>query len=103
MMHQLACVNCHGPGGKGGRVNMMMWSLDVPDITWDNLTEAEEHDEEEAAGEHEGHPPYTDETLRAAITRGVDPAGEPLDEAMPHWRMSDADLDDLVGFIKTLQ
>jgi mono/diheme cytochrome c family protein len=44
MMHQrTACVNCHGPDGKGGRVNMMMWSFDTPDITWDNLMEAEGH------------------------------------------------------------
>ena len=34
MMHQrTACVNCHGPEGKGGRVTMMMWRFDTPDIT----------------------------------------------------------------------
>ncbi len=102
MMHQLACVNCHGPDGRGGRVNMMMWTLDVPDITWHNLTQEEEHDEPAGAGEHEEHPPYTEETLKRAITKGLNPANEPLDEAMPRWRMSEADLDDLVDFIKTL-
>jgi mono/diheme cytochrome c family protein len=103
MMHQLACVNCHGSDGKGGRVGlMMMATLDVPDITWHNLTQEDGHDGPEDGEEHDEHPPYTEETLKRAITRGLDPAGEPLDEAMPRWRMSEDDLDDLVDFIKTL-
>ncbi len=102
MMHTINCVNCHGSDGKGGRVNMMMWSFNVPDITWDNLTEEERHEEPEGGEEHEEHPPYTEETLKLAITRGINPAGEPLDEEMPRWQMSGRDLDDLVGFIKTL-
>jgi len=78
----------------------MMWRFNTPDITWDNLTQEEHHEEEE---EHEEHPPYTEETLKRAITRGIDPAGEPLDELMPRWRMSERDLDDLVEFIMTLE
>ena len=81
---------------------MMMWRLDTPDITWDNLTE-EDHGEKQGEEEHEEHLPYTEEPLRRAITRGIDPAGEPLDEQMPRWRMSERDLDDLVEFIKTLE
>lgn len=103
MMRTITCANCHGPDGKGGRVNMMMWSFNVPDITWDNLTEEEHREEQEGGEEHEEHPPYTEETLKSAITRGINPAGEPLDEAMPRWRMSGRDLDDLVEFIKTLR
>ncbi len=102
MMHQLACANCHGAAGRGGRVNMMMWTLEVPSITWDGLTAEPGHDEDEDTGEHDEHPPYTEDTLKRAITRGLDPGGEPLDEAMPRWRMSETDLDDLVDFIKTL-
>ena len=103
MMHpRIACVNCHGPEGKGGRVNMMMWSFNTPDITWDNLTQAEGHREETGKDEHEEHPPYTEETLKRAITRGIDPAGDPLDDIMPRWRMTESDLSDLVEFIKTL-
>jgi cytochrome c oxidase subunit 2 len=98
MMHRISCVDCHGPKGKGGTVYMMMRSFDVPNITWPELT-GQEHEE---AG-HEDHPPYTEETLKQAITQGLDPAGKPLDEFMPKWRMSSQDLDDLVTFIKTLQ
>ncbi len=81
---------------------MMMWSFNTPDITWDKLTEAEGHGEETGEDEHEEHPPYTEDTLKLAITKGINPAGEPLDEEMPRWRMSEQDLNDLVGFIKTL-
>ena len=82
---------------------MMMWAFDVPDITWDSLTEEEHHEDKAKAEEHEEHPPYTEETLKRAITQGVDPAGEPLDQEMPRWRMSELDLDDLVKFVKTLK
>ena len=81
---------------------MMMLSFDTPDITWDNLTE-EHHEDEPGEDEHEEHPPYAEDTLKRAVTRGINPAGEPLDEAMPRWRMSERDLDDLVEFIKTLE
>lgn len=103
MMHPIACVNCHGPEGKGGRVSMMMSYFDVPDITWDSLTQEERHEEKLDKEAHEEHPPYTEETLRRAITRGIDPAGEPLDEQMPRWQMSEQDLNDLLDFIKTLR
>ena len=103
MMHSVACANCHGPDGKGGRVSMMMSYFDVPDITWGKLTQEEHHEEVSGKDEHEEHPPYTEETLKSAITRGINPAGEPLDEEMPRWRMSEQDLDDLVEFIKTLE
>ena len=103
MMHTIACVNCHGADGKGGRVNMMMWSFETPDINWDNLTAEEHHEEGNGEEEHEEHPPYNEETIRQAIVEGVNPAGEPLDEEMPRWRMSQDDLDDLIEYLKTLE
>jgi cytochrome c oxidase subunit II len=96
MMHPLSCANCHGPEGQGGRVTMMMQSFESPAITWHALTEDEHGD-----GDHE-HPPYTEETVKQAITRGLDPAGDRLDRLMPRWNMSAGDLDDLVDYLKTL-
>lgn len=98
MMHRIACVDCHGDEGKGGTVYMMMQSFDVPNITWPELT-GQEHEE----GGHEDHPPYTEDTLKRAITQGLDPGGNPLDEFMPKWRMSTQDLNDLVSYIETLK
>ncbi len=91
-----SCAVCHGADGRGGAPVMM--GTEIPgDIRYHQLIE-EEHEEE---GEAE-HPPYTDELIKRAITLGVNPAGEPLDRTMPRWRMSDQDLDDLLGFLKTL-
>lgn len=93
----IACVNCHGPDGRGGRVRMMMSTFVAPDIRYKTLTaEKMEH------GGGEEHPPYTDETIKRAITQGVDPAGNPLEWPMPRWRMSDDDLNDLLDYLKSL-
>ena len=88
----LACANCHGPEGHGGPVQFMMQSFDVPNIMWPDLT-----------GQHMDHQPYTEETVKQAITQGVDPADNPLEYPMPRWQMSAQDLNDLVSFIKTLK
>lgn len=91
------CVSCHGEDGRGG-VPVMMGTEIPSDIRYHALTE-EEH------GEHEGeeHPPYTDATIKRAITDGLNPADEPLDYTMPRWQMSGGDLDDLLEFLKTLE
>ena len=93
MMHgRIACVNCHGPDGRGGNVYMMMTSFEAPDITWPELT-----------GPHEHHAPYTEATIKDAITKGVEPNGEEMEIYMPRWQMADEDLDDLIDFLKTLK
>ena len=97
----IACVNCHGPEGRGGTVTMMMETFKVPDIRYSTLTAAEHGQDNE--DDHENHPPYTDEAIKRAITQGLDPAGEPLDWPMPNWRMSGSDLEDLVSYLKSLK
>jgi len=32
----------------------------------------------------------------------VNPAGDPLDPAMPRWRMSDRDIQDLIEFLESV-
>ncbi|MHB1415312.1 MAG: c-type cytochrome [Chloroflexota bacterium] len=101
-MMQLACVDCHGSDGHGGRVTMMMASVEAPNITWPALTEAE-NQEGQPEGHEMDHPPYTVETVKRAITQGVDPAGNQLDPYMPRWSMAPPDLDDLVNYLETLK
>lgn len=91
------CVACHGVGGRGG-VPVMMGTAIPADIRYEALTR-EAHHESEATREH---PPYTDALIRRAITEGADPAGSPLDWTMPRWRMPQADLDDLLAYLKRL-
>jgi len=97
---RLTCATCHGPDGRGGDVQLMMRVIEVPDIRYGTLTSEEHgrHDE----GSEEDHPAYTEETIGRAITDGVDSGGEPLDWPMPRWSMSDADLNDLVDFLRSL-
>ncbi|MCZ7357924.1 MAG: cytochrome c [Candidatus Methanoperedens sp.] len=83
----MSCAACHGPDGTGGRGRMMMWTFDAPDIRYSSL-----------AGEN-----YTDDLIKRAITKGIDEDGEPLDTPMPVWHMSDSDLNDLIGYLKSLK
>ena len=105
---RLACVDCHGPDGRGGEYLMHMAVIDAPDIRWSTLTEAghgEHGDEEEdhtEEGEEMEHPLFTEETFKRAVTKGVEPDGDPLDEAMPRWNMSDQDLEDLITYLKQI-
>ncbi|WP_460000362.1 c-type cytochrome [Paradesulfitobacterium aromaticivorans] len=87
------CYGCHGPNGKGGTIPFMMGTIDVPDIRYKTLS-GKDPDME--------HPPYTEETLKRAITQGVDPGAHPLDPPMPKWQMSTQDLNDLISYLKFL-
>lgn len=98
----MVCADCHGPDGRGGTVRMMMGSYHAPDIRYETLT-ADLHEHEGDEGDHEEHPPYTEETIKRAITDGVDPSGEPLAFPMPRWQMSESDLNDLLDYLKTLK
>ncbi|MFQ5741480.1 MAG: c-type cytochrome, partial [Acidobacteriota bacterium] len=96
-MHGGGCVNCHGVHGRGG-VPVPMGTKLPPDIRYKLLTEKEPH----AHGAGEGHPVYTDELIKRAITQGLNPVGKPLDSTMPRWQMTDEDLSDLIAYLKTL-
>jgi hypothetical protein len=95
----MACADGHGTDGRGGTVTMMMGSFEAPDIRYTTLAG------QQANGGHDGddHEPYNETALRDAITTGIDPAGRSLDFPMPRWRMSDADLTDVVEYLETLR
>jgi hypothetical protein len=84
----LSCATCHRSDGHGGEHTMLgMQTMDSPDIRWSAL-QAEFND---------------DEKLRLAITQGADPDSETLlNRNMPRWQIDHEDLDDLIGFLKTL-
>jgi cytochrome c oxidase subunit 2 len=85
----LSCASCHHADGKGGPGNMMSRIYNSPDIRYSILTA--------------GNPPYTDDLIKRAITKGVNPKGKTLDPPMPVWKMSDDDLNDLMAYLKTLK
>lgn len=83
---QISCASCHGPSGRGGSHNMgMMQTMTAKDIRWSTL--ANEFDAEK---------------FRLAVVEGQDPDGTQLNTNMPRWKIGEADLADLVAYLKTL-
>ncbi len=88
----IPCVGCHGFDGRGkpeGGVN-------PSNVTWEFLTKP--YGLKHASGRQ--HPPYTERALELAITRGLDPAGNKLLQAMPRYVMSREDIADLVAYLQ---
>jgi len=87
MMGGGGCASCHGAGGRGGTLRMMMGpAIKAPDVTYAALIKAG----------------FTDATIGRAITQGLDEQGKPLDAAMPRWQMSTADVGATVAYLKVL-
>jgi ABC-type branched-subunit amino acid transport system substrate-binding protein len=91
----LACANCHGRDGRGGREGAIAPS----DLTWTALTRPYGLDRPD--GRH--RPAYTKSLLTRAIAMGLDSGGFPLDRAMPRYRLSLEDNADLVGYLEHLE
>ena len=90
----MACAGCHGLDGRGkpeGGVN-------PSNVTWESLTKP--YGSKNPDGRQ--HPPYTERALELAITRGVDPGGNKLLQAMPRYVMSREDLADLISYLQLL-
>ncbi len=90
----LPCLNCHGANGRGKPEGGVVPS----DIRWKVLTKSYES----IRTNGRVHPPYDEQTLKRAITMGLDPAGNALHQAMPRYRMSREDMDQLIGYLKQL-
>jgi len=96
-VHGTGCVSCHGAEREGRRLWPQFW-IKAPALTAEALFAADEHDgDSDGHGDHES---YDRQSLRRAITQGIDPAGERLDSAMPRWTMSPSDLNDLIAYFK---
>lgn len=94
-MEGVGCVMCHGPDGRGGS----MHGMPAPDITFSFLSDPRGY--QDPRGRR--RPAYNEESLKAAIVAGIDSAGNSLDPEMPRWTgLTPRDLDDLIGFLKTL-
>ncbi|RJQ32165.1 MAG: hypothetical protein C4562_03805 [Actinobacteria bacterium] len=87
-MHGGGCVDCHGVDGRGGRVTTMMGSFTAHDIRYSSLVKEK--------------PPFTIDTIKRVITKGIDNKGQEVDSNMPHWNMSNRDLNDVINYLKSL-
>jgi hypothetical protein len=83
---QLTCASCHGPEGRGGKLEMgMMQVMDAADIRWSVLKDE-----------------FDAEKFGLAVTQGQDPDGTQLNTDMPLWAIGDEDLADLITYLQTL-
>lgn len=83
------CANCHGPDGMGKRVSD---KVTFPPIRYCDLCMP-----------MDGKPAMYDENaLRKAIVLGVNEEGNPLDDIMPRWQLTDVEFAALVDYLKAL-
>ncbi len=93
-MHGGGCASCHGANREGRRLWPQFW-VKAPALTPSAL-----FGDDHGGDGHGDHSTYDADSLRRAITSGIDPSGRPLDEAMPRWRMRATDLDDLIAYLR---
>ncbi len=97
----LACVSCHGTDARGGKHTMHMETMDAPDIRWSALSSGH-HENEEMADKQEHQGGYNFDDFRNSVVNGKHPDGDEVKKDMPRWKMSDADLKDLMNYLKSL-
>ena len=84
----LPCANCHGTDARGKSEG----GVKPADITPAALARS-------ATVGSRSRTAYTPSLLKRAITMGLDSAGYPLDNAMPHFRLTQQDASDLLAYL----
>ena len=84
----LPCIQCHGEDGEGIGVV-------VPSIRGEVLFSSIEHEHAQRR-----HGTFDDASLARVIREGVDAAGNRLESTMPRYTMTDADMADLIAYLK---
>jgi ABC-type branched-subunit amino acid transport system substrate-binding protein len=91
----LNCAGCHGRRGEGKTEGGVV----AGNLTWSNLTKSYGHTHPTGRK----HGPFTESSFTTAVVRGVDPSGNELVVAMPRYRISLEDMNDLIAYIKRLE
>jgi len=91
----LPCANCHGRDGRG----RFEGGIAPPDIRWSSLSRPYQV----VSDTGRSRPAYTAPRLGRAITLGIDAGAERLGVAMPRYRLTRAELDDLLAYLQVLE
>src|SRR6185295_15817761 len=89
------CAGCHGRRGEGKTEG----GVAAGNLTWSNLTKSYGHTHPSGRK----HGAFNESAFTTAVVRGVDPAGNELGVAMPRYRLSIEDMNDLIAYIKRLE
>ncbi len=95
---QLICASCHRKSGMGTTEGQQV----VPAIAGDVLFNPLRLPTDKPPLPPALRPAYTRETLKLALTGGIDANGNKLDPFMPRYQISDEELDGLVAYLNTL-
>ena len=95
---QLICASCHRRSGMGTLEGQQV----VPAIAGKILFSPLRLPTSQQPSTPIQRPAYTRETLKLAITQGIDANGVSLDPFMPRYRISDSELDSLIVYLKRL-
>ena len=87
-----ACVGCHGRDGTGNSEG----GVTPTSVRWRDLVRP--YDVNSPSGRRHGA--YDEALVQRALTVGLDSAGNRLDAVMPRFRMSNADMADLIAWLK---
>lgn len=86
------CANCHGEDAKGRQGDVL-----TPSITYKILVGPAE------LGRRTRTAYESDELIARAITEGIDSSDNRLNIAMPRWVLSNAEMRDLLAYLKRLR
>lgn len=92
----MPCASCHGLDGRGRPEG----GLNPPDIRWAALTKPYGHTHQDQGGRV--HPAYDEMGLFRSLVEGADPAGNPLNIAMPRYAVSREDVAALTDYLRVL-
>ncbi len=90
----LPCSGCHGHDGTGRPES----GLTPANITWPQLTKTYGHLHQNGLE----HPPFDVQGLKDYLRNGLFPGGQPGSSDMPLYDLPQADLDDLVAYLRVL-
>lgn len=89
-----ACATCHGADGRG----VAEGTVEPADVRWSTLAKNLVPPD----GRGRRRPRYDETSFARALRHGVDAGGNRLSPVMPRYQMTDADLTDLVAYLKRL-
>jgi len=95
---QVVCGACHRRSGMGSSEGQDI----VPSTTGDILYQPLSLPTSRPPLPPARRPAYSDETLKRALRDGIGADGEPFSPLMPRYPLTDAELEHLVAFLKTL-
>ena len=90
----LTCAGCHGNRGEGRTEG----GITAGNMSWTYLTKPYGHTDE---GDRK-HSAFTETSFVRSLTAGLDPAGNKFAVAMPTYRMPQADMANLIAYLKVI-